>query len=73
MQALMQQDRLDLAAIVLWTILATHLTIAGGAVEGVKLAGKDLGNMLAAMMGAMFGPVAVVPGVVTGLIILKFF
>lgn len=73
MQALMQQDGLGLAAIVLWTILAALLAIAGGAVAGVKLAGKDLGNMLAAIMGAMFGPVAVVPGVVIGLIILKFF
>ena len=73
MQALMQQDGLGLAAIVLWTILAALLAIAGGAVASVKLAGKDLGNTLAAMMGAMFGPVAVVPGVVIGLIILKFF
>ena len=73
MQALMQQDGLGLAAIVLWTILAALLAIAGGAVASVKLAGKDLGNMLAAMMGAMIGPGAVVPGVVIGLIILKFF
>ena len=73
MQALMQQDGLGLAAIVLWTILAALLAIAGGAVAGVKLAGKDLGNMHAAIMGAMFGSVAVVPGVVIGLIILKFF
>lgn len=74
MQGLMQQltdGSLNVTAIVVWTLLAAVLAIAGGALAGIVLAGKDLGNQLAAMMGGMFGPVAVVPGVLLGLIVLK--
>jgi hypothetical protein len=42
----------------------------GGALAGILLAGKDLGNELAGAMGAMFGPTGAVPGVLLGLIIL---
>jgi hypothetical protein len=38
----------------------------------VKLAGKDLGNELAASMGAMFGPIGAVPGILLALVILTF-
>jgi hypothetical protein len=41
-------------------------------VSGVTLAGKDLGNELAALMGGMFGPVAATPGILLGLIVLAF-
>lgn len=68
----METGYLNIVSIVLLSLLATVLAIAGGALAGMKLAGKDLGNALAAMMGALFGPVAVVPGVLLGLIILKF-
>lgn len=74
MQALMQQladGSLSAATIVVWTLIAAVISIAGGALAGTVLAGKDLGNALAAMMGGMFGPVAVVPGVLLGLVILK--
>ena len=39
-------------------IAAFVLAMIGGALAGVRLAGKDLGNDLAAVMGAMFGPTA---------------
>ncbi|CAE6784394.1 MULTISPECIES: hypothetical protein [Nitrospira] len=42
----------------------------GGAVGGILVGGKVLGNELAAMMGAFFGPVASIPGVFVGLLIL---
>lgn len=74
MQGLMQQltdGSLNVTAIVVWTLLAAVLAIAGGALAGIVLAGKDLGNQLAALMGGMFGPIAVVPGVLLGLIVLK--
>ena len=64
-------DTLGFAAIVVWTVLAALLAMAGGAAAAVKLAGKDLGTPLAAMMGVLFGPVAAVPGVLIGLIFLK--
>lgn len=47
--------------------LALVLGIAGGAAAGVRLAGKDLGNALAAMMGGFFGPTAVAPAAAVGL------
>ena len=68
----METAYLSVVSIVLWSLFAAILAIVGGALAGMKLAGKDFGNALAAMMGAMFGPVAVVPGVLLGLIILKF-
>jgi len=45
---------------------------AAGALSAMKLAGKDIGNELALMMGSAFGPLAAVPSVLIGLIILKF-
>jgi ABC-type tungstate transport system substrate-binding protein len=73
-QAIMQQladGSPGVSAIVAWTLIAAVLAMAGGALAGVRLAGKDLGNSLAAMMGAMFGPLASVPGVLIGLILLR--
>jgi hypothetical protein len=65
--------QLNALDIVLWTVMALLLSVAGGAAAGVALAGKDLGNALAAAMGAMFGPVAAVPGVLLALIVLAWF
>jgi hypothetical protein len=56
--------------IILWTGLSFVLAAAGGAAAGIKLAGKDLGNDLAALIGGMFGPVAAVPAVLVGLVVL---
>lgn len=61
---------LSALSILSWTVVAILLSLAAGAVSGMALAGKDLGNNLAAMMGAMFGPVAAVPGILIGLIVL---
>lgn len=62
--------QLGVFTIAIWTFLAFLLAMGGGAVAGVRLAGKDLGNELAALMGAMFGPTGAVPGILLGLIIL---
>lgn len=61
---------LHLGSVIVWTVIALLLAAAGGAVMGMKLAGKDLGNALAAMLGAMFGPAGAVPGILLALIIL---
>lgn len=66
----MQGLQLDVATAVLWLFVAFVLSMAGGALAGMRLAGKDLGNELAAMMGAMFGPTAAVPAVLAGLVVL---
>jgi len=75
MNGLMQQlgsGQLTAFTIIVWTVLAFLLAVAGGAAAGVKLGGKDLGNSLAALMGAMYGPVAAAPGILAGLIVLAF-
>jgi hypothetical protein len=64
--------RLTAITITVWTLLSIVLSIAAGAAGGMALAGKDLGNTLAALMGAMYGPVAAVPGILLALIILAF-
>ena len=59
--------------IVLALILGTVASLIGGAAGGVTIGGKSLGNELAAMMGGFFGPLAVIPGLVVGLIFLALF
>jgi len=52
--------------------LALVLAMAGGAATGARIAGQYLCNGLAAMMGAFFGPAAVVPAAVLGLVLLAW-
>jgi hypothetical protein len=68
----MASGQFNAITIVLWTLLSFVLAVASGAAAGVKLAGKDLGNDLAALIGGMFGPVAAAPAVLVGLIVLAF-
>lgn len=75
MEAIMHQlvsGQLTVLTVLIWTVIIFLLSMAGGAIAAVKLAGKDLGNELAASMGAMFGPTGAVPGILLGLIILAF-
>ena len=51
--------------------IATVVSILGGAIGGILLAGKDLGYQLAAMIGGLFGPAGVIPAVAIGLVVLK--
>jgi hypothetical protein len=62
--------QLTAVTILVWTCCAFVVATVGGAVGGVQLGGKDLGNRLAALMGAMFGPTGAVPGILLALIIL---
>ena len=55
-----------------WLVLAAALSVIGGAIGGVLVGGKDLGNQLAAMIGGLFGPAGVIPAVLIGLVILRF-
>ena len=56
----------------LWFTLAVALSVVGGAIGGILLAGKDLGYQLAATIGGLFGPIGVMPAVLLGLVVLKF-
>ena len=51
-------------------LLALVLALAAGAASGVRIGAQALGTGLAAMMGAFFGPTAVLPAVVLGLLVL---
>lgn len=64
---------LTVVTVAIWIAIAFLLSVMGGACAGVVLAGKDLGNELAALMGGMFGPTAAVPAVLAGLIVLQLF
>jgi hypothetical protein len=49
---------------VLFLVLAVAAGAAGGALSGLQLAGKDLGNELAALMGVFYGLLPVFPAAV---------
>ena len=53
-------------------LLALVVAAVAGAAAGMRLAGKDLGNALASMMGGFFGPTTVVPAAVLSLIVLMW-
>jgi hypothetical protein len=46
-------------------------SVAGGALGGILVGGKALGNELAAMMGGFYGPLAGSGGVALALVALK--
>ena len=62
-------ESIAISAIIAFAI-GVIASIAGGAVGGVLVGGKHMGNGLAATMGGFFGPVAGVPGLIIGLAVL---
>ncbi|MEH2061109.1 MAG: hypothetical protein V7K50_02380 [Nostoc sp.] len=58
---------LNIATGLVWIVIATALSMIGGAIGGILLAGKDIGYQLSAMLGAFFGPVGVIPAILLGL------
>lgn len=62
---------IDLLTGLFWFGIAVTLSVVGGAIGGMLLAGKDIGYQFSAMMGGLFGPVGVIPAVAIGLVILK--
>ncbi len=64
-------DNITLISFVWGALIALVVGIAGGAIGGVIVGGKHIGNELAAMMGGLYGPMATVPGILIGLLILK--
>lgn len=70
--SLLSAENITLISFIWGTMLALIFGIAGGAVGGMIVGGKHIGNGLAALMGAFYGPMATIPGIVIGLLILKF-
>lgn len=54
------------------SILAALLSIAAGAIAGVKIGGEFMGKQLAAMMGGFYGPVAALPAALLGIVLLVY-
>ena len=55
----------------IWFVVATVVSMIGGAVGGMLLAGEELGYNFAAIFGGLFGPAGVIPGAILGLIVLN--
>jgi hypothetical protein len=55
-----------------WLIIATGLSVVGGAIGGILLAGEELGYEFAATIGGLFAPAGVIPAMVLGLLLLNF-
>ncbi|AIA55447.1 hypothetical protein Acaty_c1583 [Acidithiobacillus caldus ATCC 51756] len=54
-----------------WIMVGTLLGMVAGAVSGMVIGGKALGDYkLAAMMGSMYSTMPVLPGIVIGVIVL---
>jgi hypothetical protein len=63
---------INLMTSLLWLVIAAGLSIVGGAIGGILLAGKDLGYELAAMTGGLLGPAGVIPAIFIGLVLLNY-
>lgn len=63
---------LNIATEVAWLIIAAFLSMVGGAIGGMLLAGKDIGYQFSAMLGALLAPAGVIPAILLGLATLSF-
>lgn len=54
-----------------WLIIATVLSMVGGAIGGIFLAGKELGYELSGTLGALFGPSGVIPALLLSFAVLN--
>ncbi|MBD6618976.1 hypothetical protein FNW02_24930 [Komarekiella sp. 'clone 1'] len=63
---------LNIETELVWVAIATALSMVGGAIGGMLLAGKDIGYQFSAMLGALFGPAGAIPAIVLGLVLLNF-
>lgn len=63
-------DDLNLTTGFVWFLVATVISMIGGAIGGMLLAGRDIGYQFSALLGGLFGPAGVIPGVVLALIII---
>lgn len=61
---------LDLITVGIALLAGIVAALIGGAVGGIVVGGKHMGNGLAATMGGFFGPVAGVPDLIIGLAVL---
>ncbi|OUL32400.1 hypothetical protein BV372_19190 [Nostoc sp. T09] len=63
---------LNISTGIVWVLIATILSMIGGAIGGILLAGKDIGYQFSAILGGLFGPAGVIPAILLGLAVLNF-
>ena len=63
---------ITLMTAIIWLVIATIISMIGGAISGMVIAGKDIGYQFSAMLGSMFAPAGVIPALILGLFILNF-
>ncbi|MEA5583138.1 hypothetical protein VB620_17545 [Nodularia harveyana UHCC-0300] len=64
---------LNLATELGWLLIATALSMVGGAIGGMVLAGKDIGYKFSATLGALFGPAGAIPAIFLSFAIINLF
>lgn len=55
-----------------WLVIAVILSMIGGAIGGMLLAGKDIGYKFAATIGSLFAPAGIIPALILGFLMLNF-
>ncbi len=63
---------INLTTAIIWSAIAIILSMIGGAIGGMILAGKDLGYKFAAIIGSLFAPAGMIPAIILGLLMLNF-
>ena len=74
MDALLEQmssGHLTLATGVAWVGVAWVLSMIGGALTGLALAGEDIGHELSTLMGGVYGTTVGAPAALVGLLLLQ--
>ncbi|UKO99936.1 hypothetical protein [Nostoc sp. UHCC 0870] len=68
----MVTGNLTLTTGLLWLIVATIISMIGGAIGGMILAGKEIGYIFSATIGALFAPTGAIPAILLGFAALNF-
>jgi hypothetical protein len=64
---------LNIATEFAWIFIAIALSMVGGAMGAMLLAGKDIGYQLSATLGALFGPAGAIPAILLAFALLNLF
>lgn len=63
---------LTLVTGLLWLVIGTIISMIGGAIGGMILAGKEIGYIFSATLGALFAPAGAIPAILVGFAVLNF-
>ncbi|WP_353930580.1 hypothetical protein WJM97_20305 [Okeanomitos corallinicola TIOX110] len=63
---------INFATVLAWLVIAVILSMLGGAMGGMMLAGKEIGYKFSAIIGSLFAPAGVIPAIVLSLLIVNF-